>query len=868
MAVFNNQITPIVLGWIAFALSLTYVVIAFMRIRRKRLCLLLSLLASLFMWRVSYLTMVHTFSWPELFENFVESIKNFAVDTPYKQFYVNTFHVMEKMHFHKWFANIWIFCMYFAAPVTSAITILDMVSNLFEKIRLFFVPKIFFWKEVYYFSELNEQSIALAQSARNSEKIIKKPIVVFADAYLDDENERSSELYYSAKSLGAICLKDDILHLKMRTILKRNIVLIDTDEQKNVQCMMSLVEGAKHDKRKKKTLSKAEIVVCADSMTYSIVIDKIKQVANNLFKDKNNSIFFVNVYSNMVKNLFKEMPLYEPLVGGDKNKELNLTIVGAGQIGTELFLSVYWCGQMLGHKLNINVVSKEPESSFVDKINFINPEIMATAERRIRIDEDNNNPMRRIFSELTDDEIGGRTKEYAKIMKKYPHKEECTEPYFTFRYYQTDIGDDDLAHKLKESHWLDGFKLCDTDYFAVAIGADAANIQVSDKLNKYINEYKLAQKEDCITQKTVVACAVYNSALSRTINENQDKQVKNLKTFVYAFGSFEDVFSLENMQMKSERETGKRMQNNYDRCKSGFEKGELEAEAESKTYKKTEYDFWANIARAIHLRYKAYSAGFINNSVFTVAEYEAEDKTKSLLERRNDTYTAAFEKYEDAVSDDNDENGVVSKLTWLEHRRWCAFTRVRGFTRPEDFKKYFSYTGQHKEMELKLHPFLVESDIDNYGQNIFEKDESELDCLDRVNREISDYHLELSKKLITDIQNAEDEYRKCYEGKAKSVCKKTVEALKERLDGYIDKITVYNKSFDRPLKELKNENKKQVNNCIGLFVRKQCPECHNNVSLFYNSKEKWAECTGCGKRTASFEFCYDALLDWDNNGGY
>ena len=81
---------------------------------------------------------------------------------------------------------------------------------------------------------------------------------------------------------------------------------------------------------------------------------------------------------------------------------------------------------------------------------------------------------------------------------------------------------------------------------------------------KYINEHKLQENNaKDISRKTVIACAVYNASVNRMINENQDAQVKNLKTFMYAFGSFEEVFSLENMLMNSEREKGNIMLSNY-----------------------------------------------------------------------------------------------------------------------------------------------------------------------------------------------------------------------------------------------------------------------------------------------------------------
>ena len=50
-------------------------------------------------------------------------------------------------------------------------------------------------------------------------------------------------------------------------------------------------------------------------------------------------------------------------------------------------------------------------------------------------------------------------------------------------------------------------------------------------------------------------------------------------------------------------------------------------------------------------------------------------------------------------------------LAWLEHRRWNAFTRTMGFQYTAEFKKNLELNGDnHKNMELKLHPCLIESE--------------------------------------------------------------------------------------------------------------------------------------------------------------
>ena len=53
---------------------------------------------------------------------------------------------------------------------------------------------------------------------------------------------------------------------------------------------------------------------------------------------------------------------------------------------------------------------------------------------------------------------------------------------------------------------------------------------------------------------------------------------------------------------------------------------------------------------------------------------------------------------------------MQNQLQWLEHRRWCAFLRTMGYRQTNDYEKYINLTQSHKQIDLKLHPCLVECD--------------------------------------------------------------------------------------------------------------------------------------------------------------
>jgi hypothetical protein len=131
-------------------------------------------------------------------------------------------------------------------------------------------------------------------------------------------------------------------------------------------------------------------------------------------------------------------------------------------------------------------------------------------------------------------------------------------------------------------------------------------------------------------------------------------------------------------------------------------------------FKKDEYGYWSSIARVYHLPYKMYSVG---------------KPIKSLLDHNNMVYNIEImNEYFYCIGTDTDtQNTLRNKLAWLEHRRWNAFMRTKGFIAPtkEQFEHYAYKTDDmdHKNLELKLHPFILEcSRFSEKYQMIDEKD--------------------------------------------------------------------------------------------------------------------------------------------------
>ena len=575
-------------------------------------------------------------------------------------------------------------------------------------------------KKRYYFTALNEQSLALAKSIVTDpqEKHVQ---LIFTDAYSDKEEEKSTELLLSAKALGAICLKDDLLHISLITSEKNrtHIFLSDGNENENLQTLSRLLA---EDVQKR--LRNTVISVFGTDKKMSYVEDEVLYIHNRLsaqYEAKGEKIepdvVPINGIRNMAQKLFYELPLFEGLYGKPEgDRQLNLTIIGSGVIGTEMFLNALWFGQIAGVELNINIVSmKESEQKFISRINNINPDIMASA---------------RAGDPILDARIGDGPENW------YP----APQPrYFHFRYHHGDVMRCDINRLLEKKLGDDGFRLRDTDYFIVAAGSDEDNFLIADKLRQAVGAYHLDHARE---QKTIISYVIYNSDLCRTLNARArmnhiaGANPYEFDVYMHPFGSMEEIYSVENILRNAVRPFGEMIDQQYKKQTeepkpeetAGKTDEEIEAERKEKEKEKKEeesiyrqirnrryYNQRANDSRAMQLSYKIYAAGLLPPTLFL---------TRSDEEYRVVLMNARF-RFSEAVHQtwSYPENADrFHALAWMEHRRWNAFMRINGFRRPENIDNYINLNSDIHEsgkkgyqfLFIKLHPCVVEVDLSGF----------------------------------------------------------------------------------------------------------------------------------------------------------
>lgn len=652
----------------------------------------------------------------EIFNSMVHTLQSFSMDEDYTTYILDGKQMMSALFGEesRWVGAYGAYAsvLNVTAIIAGGAILFELLASIFPRLRLGF-SYLAFWREKYYFSELNQPSLALAKSVYSCNgKAFTRPVLIFADAYVDDESENSAEKLLEAKTLGAICIRDDLAHIKKNRLGMRKFFLIDKSESANLHTLVNLVGDYN-----RKFLKKAEIFLFTNDDAY---IQVEKSVRNKLdFKEEDMPTFIpVQSYRNLITNLLTDIPLYDPLIGKEKNADgsqsLTVTILGTGHIGTEMFLNTYWIGQILDCRLKIRVLSQESEEAFWGKIDYINPEI-----KRTTIEGD---PILQIN-----------------------RKGDMAQVYCQVEYTQCDVRSAAFIDRLQN----DQNHILDTNYFLVALGADSDNISAANTLRKYVGQYHAKLRKPV---KTVISYVVYDPELSDTLNQEKYFCFAGKKPDVcmQAIGSRSDVYSVKNVFLTEHETVAQKASDAYHLLQNKEERANAH-----RNRMKNDYKHWANLARAMHVNYKIYSMGMIRDSLFDYPNNREiyDEKIKFAQERCKNVIAGHIQLETKEQAQTHLE--LLHKMAWLEHRRWNAFTRVKGFRGTTDYDAYAvtGELGSYKQMELKLHPCLVECDQKGFRGKIsptgfirkedqFKRtDRSDFDLLDDLSYDLFDKKL-------------------------------------------------------------------------------------------------------------------------------
>ncbi len=264
--------------------------------------------------------------------------------------------------------------LYFVAPFLTFGFALSFFKNISASIKYFFKKP----KEIYYFSELNDNSLALARNVKNVRRE-NKPLIVFCS--YEGESDYNSNLIDRTKKLGAICLSKELSDIRIKKserISVRKFYFIGNDESCNVKDSLELIEECVNTPYLNTRAN--EVYVFATSAGSEMLIDSANK--GNL------KVRRVDVVRNLVYRVMEDYPIFDRYTQDGEAKKLNVLIAGVGKCGTEILRALCWCGQMIGYELNVHVVDKKKRISTI--LESFAPELSKLNGEKIKGEEYHN----------------------------------------------------------------------------------------------------------------------------------------------------------------------------------------------------------------------------------------------------------------------------------------------------------------------------------------------------------------------------------------------------------------------------------------------------------------------------------------------
>lgn len=226
------------------------------------------------------------------------------------------------------------------APILTSSLILSFVGDTGEKMRL----ALRFSNKCYIFSEINENSLALAKGIA---KKTSNKTFVFCNT-----KDASKDLITKAKELGGITLYKSCEDITISKRFKKyEFCLISAAEDDNIKSAESII--AKHS-----DTNKTKIIVNAfvESGTNVKFLENVLKT-----KPENNSNFELRCIDEIA--LFCNHLIYNHPLYNTKNNcnTISVAIIGCGRTGTRMLKTIFWAGQIDSYSLKIRVYDKNAD---------------------------------------------------------------------------------------------------------------------------------------------------------------------------------------------------------------------------------------------------------------------------------------------------------------------------------------------------------------------------------------------------------------------------------------------------------------------------------------------------------------------------
>ena len=250
----------------------------------------------------------------------------------------------------------WLACTYtylisaefFAAPLLMFTIVAMFFRNATAAINYHFQ----FFRNVHVFSELNEESLALAKNIKDPHRI--KNCIVFTNVS-EELEEKSAHLIKKAKDLRAICYRKDILtpnFMHHSRFPKLKFYAISENEVTNIEQAAELIE-----KYRKKRNCFLYVFTSRPECEYLLNKKAGEKKKKNRIHTRR-----INAISSLVNKILYDdgcKMLYD--ASGKTSRTISAVLVGLGRHGTDMLKALTWYGQMYGFKVEINAFDKNKD---------------------------------------------------------------------------------------------------------------------------------------------------------------------------------------------------------------------------------------------------------------------------------------------------------------------------------------------------------------------------------------------------------------------------------------------------------------------------------------------------------------------------
>ena len=332
--------------------------------------------------------------------------------------------------------------------------IISFFKNISSRLR--FALRCF--RDAYIFSELNENSITLAEDIKKNHP---RATIVYAN--VDEKKDTvSSELIQKAKDDLAICFRQDISHIRLKfhwSGKKIHFFTIGENETENVILANEIV-------REYGKIRNVYLYVFTTQIEGELALNSIKNRGNMHIRriQMSTSLIYHNLYKDGYRNLYETACRKEL----SERKKIAAVIVGLGSHGLEMIKSMAWFCQMAGYQLQMDVFDQD----------------LMTEER-----------LKAACPELIGDEFQSMEDDANYLIRIHPGMDVTTELF---------------ANTIKS--------LTETTYVLVSLGSDELNIRTAVNMRKLFAQAHVSEK-NVPNPRPVIQAIVYNTFANSSLAE-------------------------------------------------------------------------------------------------------------------------------------------------------------------------------------------------------------------------------------------------------------------------------------------------------------------------------------------------------------